>query len=258
MAVSRVNHTREDPAPPPRRGRRVLTGWTLSLLLVSGAGCLALQRMEMARGGAEETTVRQEARSGLPSGERLHTLSVGFHGLLADWYWIRTLYYVGSRWEEAGGAPPAMPLLQPLLEITISLDPRRLSAYRFGAFFLGGTDGAWAERVVRQGIEANPAAWPLYQDLAFLCWRQGRYREAAEAYQSAARLPGAPAWLDPMGAVMLARGGEPEVARQILEQSCQTSRDRFVREVCQYQLSLLRQSDSAAPSPPKGVPRGID
>jgi Flp pilus assembly protein TadD len=151
-----------------------------------------------------------------------------------------------------------MPLLQPLLEITISLDPRRLSAYRFGAFFLGGTDQAWAERVVRQGIEANPAAWPLYQDLAFLCWRQGRYREAAEAYQSAARLPGAPAWLDPMGAVMLARGGAPEVARQILEQSCQTSRDRFVREVCQYQLSLLRQGDSAAPPPSKGARRGID
>jgi len=258
MAAGNDNLTNEAPPPPRRRNPRALSGWAVLLLVVSGGGCLVLQRMEMARGGAADAALRPAERNDLPSGKRLRSLSVGFHGLLADWYWIRTLHYVGLAWAKAETTLPPMPLLEPLLELTISLDPRRLSAYRVGVFLLGATDQASAERMVRQGIEANPEAWPLYQDLAYLWWREGRYREAAEAYQRAARLPGAPAWLEPMAAAMLARGGEPDLARQLLERSYQTSRDRFVREACQYQLSLLRRADSAAPSPAKGARRGTD
>ena len=258
MAVSIVNRTNEALPPPLRRRPGALSGWALLLLVVSGGGCLLLQRMEMVKRGRADNAAQQGKRNSLPSGKRLRSFSVGFHGLLADWYWIRTLHYVGIEWAQAETILPPMPLLKPLLELTLSLDPRRLSAYRFGVFLQGATDQAWAERMVRQGIGANPKAWPLYQDLAYLCWRQGRYREAAEVCQSAARLPGAPAWLEPLAAVMLARGGEPAIARQLLERSCEASRDRFVREACQYQLSLLREADSTAPSPSKGAHRGVD
>lgn len=258
MAASIINRTKEALPPPLRRRPGALSGWALLLLVLSGGGCLLLQRMEMVKGGGADTAAQQGERNSLPSGKRLRSLSVGFHGLLADWYWIRTLHYVGIEWAQAETTLPPLPLLEPLLELTLSLDPHRLSAYRMGAFLQGVTDQAWAERMVRQGIEANPKAWPLYQDLAYLCWRQGRYREAAQAYQSAARLPGAPAWLEPLAAVMLARGGDRDIARQLLERSCEASRDRFVREACQYQLSLLREADSAAPSPSKGARRGID
>ena len=115
----------------------------------------------MVKGGGADTAAQQGERDSLPSGKRLRSFSVGFHGLLADWYWIRTLHYVGIEWAQAETTLPPMPLLKPLLELTLSLDPRRLSAYRFGVFLQGAADQAWAERMVRQGIGANPKAWPL-------------------------------------------------------------------------------------------------
>ena len=63
----------------------------------------------------------------------IRQMSMGYHGLLADIYWTRAVqYYGGKRRDEDAN----FPLLEPLLDITVTLDPQLLVAYKFGAMFL--------------------------------------------------------------------------------------------------------------------------
>jgi hypothetical protein len=169
-------------------------------------------------------------------------LAGGFQAILADWYWIRTLNYFGRRAREQEELDlRRMPQLAGLLRLTVALDPHQLAAWRFGAFFLGEADPEEGRRFVADGIRENPREWRLRADLAFICWRSGRYREAALAWQQAAALPGAPAWIEPMAAITLGQGGEVETARIIFRRLIESTDDPFVREVSRFQLDQLEQ-----------------
>src|SRR6476469_3959575 len=75
-----------------------------------------------------------------PRAARRMTLS--YHALAADLYWIRALQYFGGtrRMVQAGQTigeeRSRYAQLYPLLDLTTSLDPRFNLAYRFGAIFL--------------------------------------------------------------------------------------------------------------------------
>ena len=91
-------------------------------------------------------------------------------------------------------------LLWPLLDVTTTLDPHLMPAYRFGAIFLSepGEVGAGrpdlAIELVKRGIAANPSEWRLDTDLGFLYyWRVKDYQNAAAAYLQASKNPEAPA-----------------------------------------------------------------
>jgi hypothetical protein len=245
------------PSGGRRRQWRARIRSSMALLLLGG-GCLLSQFQEMERERTSHFSGSREADSPLPLGPRMRLVSVGFQGLLADWYWIRTLHYVGSHWKEEGalGHLPTWPRLEAFLDLVISLNPRRLSAYHYGAFLLGRSNPVAAERIVRQGLRMNPTAWQLSLDLGYLLWETERYQEAALVYQTAADLPGAPAWLSLMAAIMHARGGASDLARVLLVQSCETTQDPFVRDVCHYQLRRLaglRQGKGE--TPPAGLER---
>src|SRR4051812_21997307 len=69
-------------------------------------------------------------------GAKLKGYSLGFEGLIADWYWIQSLQYVGGKFLKAEGAvsldnlKPLNPrLLYPLLDNATDLDPHFLAAY---------------------------------------------------------------------------------------------------------------------------------
>ncbi|MDX2030998.1 MAG: hypothetical protein SF339_10035 [Blastocatellia bacterium] len=174
----------------------------------------------------------------LKSGEALKVASIGFDGLLSDLYWIRTVQYFGRQMEAQRATgdvidPGRMALLEPLLDVTTELDPRHIAAYRFGAFFLQYADAQKAVRFAERGIRNNPAEWRLYQDLGFIYWRLGRFREAADAYERGSRIPGAPLWMQVMAATMTARGGDRETARELFRRLCEGSDDPFIRTVCE-------------------------
>jgi hypothetical protein len=183
----------------------------------------------------------------ISSSEAIKRASLGFDGLMADVYWIRTLLYFGEEFERQRGANQyfdvsKLNLLQPLLDITVELDPRHIAAYRFGAVFLPDIDAGAAIRFVERGIRNNPDEWRLYQDLGFVQWRRNRFREAAEAYARGAGLPGAPAWMRTMPPLMLAKGGERETARAMFLRLYEESDDPFIKQVCEEQLMLLDQN----------------
>lgn len=173
----------------------------------------------------------------LTSGEGLKRASIGFEGLLADIYWIRTILYFGNNLERQRAETGVVNLremrqLAPLLEITTELNPNHIAAYRFGAFFLQYIDAEKAINFAKAGIRHNPDEWKLYQDLGFIYWRLGRYHEASAAYLAGSRVAGAPAWMAAMAATMSARGEDRETAQEIFERLCQTSDDKFIRQLC--------------------------
>ena len=181
------------------------------------------------------------------SGESIKRASLGFDGLMADVYWIRALLYFGEEFERQRVSNQyfdvsRLKLLQPLLDITVDLDPYHVAAYRFGAVFLPDIDADAAVRFVERGIRNNPDEWRLYQDLGFVQWRRNRFREAAEAYARGSELPRAPAWMRTMPALMLAKGGERETARAMFLRLYEESDDTFIKQVCEEQLTLLDQN----------------
>lgn len=183
------------------------------------------------------------------SGEVLKRASLGFTGLMADAYWINTTLYFGEKFQQQRLTGEQfdvrrLELLKPMLELVTELDPRHVAAYRFGGFFLLYDNPAEAVNFIQRGIRNNPNEWRLYQDLGFTLWRLGDFRAAADAYLRGSQAPGAPAWLQPMAATVLAKGGDRETARQMFQRLYEESDDGFVRQVCEEQLQLLNNPQS--------------
>ena len=155
----------------------------------------------------------------LSSPSAVQKISLGYDSLMADIYWTRTVQYYGSR---VATDHPNFDLLWPLLDITTTLDPKLVIAYRFGAVFLSekGRGGAGrtdlAIELVKRGIAANPDQWILGSDLGFLYyWRMRDYSDSATAYLEASKKPNAPLWLKIMAAQVAQKGGSVETSRMI-------------------------------------------
>jgi tetratricopeptide (TPR) repeat protein len=177
-------------------------------------------------------------------------LSLGFNGLAADWYWMRSLQYVGRKiiGQEQSIALDDLgqlnlKLLAPLLENATTLDPQFLDPYEYAAVVLPAVDVNEAIRITRKGIDANPSAWRLYQHLGYIYWQQGDYQQAAEVYGEGARIPGAPEWMQAMKARMAAEGGSRATAREIYTRMFEQSADDKVKDMAHRRLLQLDSLD---------------
>ena len=180
----------------------------------------------------------------LTSPSTIQKLSLGYDGLLADIYWTRAVQYYGAR---AGIAGKNFNLLWPLLDITTTLDPKLIVAYRFGAIFLGqpGTAGPGrvdlAVRLIERGIAQNPDAWPLYSDLGFIqYWQLGNYGAASATYLKASELPNAPVFFKMMAARIEALGGSLETSRMLWSQIYETTTSTDIRKRALTMLEGLK------------------
>lgn len=159
------------------------------------------------------------------SGEAMKRMTLSFDALAADVYWIRAIQHYGGDRLSRRVDRRRYQLLYPLLDLTTTLDPYFNIAYRFGAIFLsepfpggpGRPDQAVA--LLRKGLAAQPRKWQYYHDTAFVYyWHLEDYAAAAYWFQRAAAQPGAPNWLAPVAASMLARGGDRTSSRFLWEQ----------------------------------------
>jgi hypothetical protein len=183
----------------------------------------------------------------IPSGKVLRALSLGHNGLLADIYWTRAVQYFGRQRVERKFV---YPLLAPLLEITVSLDPQLLVAYKFGGVFLSAPEphGAGqpdkAVELLRRGIEANPNEWRLWHDLGFLYyWELKDYEAASQAYLEGSRHPNAAPWMEVMAAVILQKGGDRETSRFLWTEIYNSTEDPTIRKNARDHLDTLRALD---------------
>jgi tetratricopeptide (TPR) repeat protein len=179
----------------------------------------------------------------LRSGSMLKKISLGYDSLLADIYWTRAVQYFGS-----GVQAKSMhyDLLAPLLNITVTLDPQLMIAYRFGAIFLSENPPGGAGRpdlavdLVRRGIAANPNEWRLYQDLGFIYYTHLKdYQKASQAFLEGSKNPNALIWMKVMAARVADSGKSLENSRLIWAEIYDTTKDGAVRRTALIHLQSI-------------------
>ena len=222
---------------------------SLALIIVIGiVPTVALSRFIDAQRPRVESGTSEESL--YLNAKTARRLSLGFNGLAADWYWMRSLQYVGRKIIRADQNVAIddlkqldLKLLAPLLENATTLDPQFLDPYEYAAVVLPSIDVQEAIRITLKGIEANPNAWRLYQHLGYIYWQQGDYATAAEVYGRGAALPGAPVWMEAMKARMSAEGGSRTTAREIYTRMFEQSADEKVKDMAQRRLMQLDSLD---------------
>ena len=145
-------------------------------------------------------------------------MALGYDRLLADFYWMRTIQYFG-RFDEADKRKIRYKNLYTLLDITTTLDPDYLDAYRTGCFFLAAEEplGAGspdeALKFLDKGLRDHPAEWRLFYDKGFVYyWYLQDFKAAGKTWLQAVKIPDAPEWFSGLAAMSLTRGGEFPVA----------------------------------------------
>lgn len=168
----------------------------------------------------------------LSSPEWVKRLSLGYDGLMACLYWTRAVQHYGRELE----GQHQYALLYSLLDITTTLDPELLTAYRFGAIFLsepppigpGHADQAVA--LLQKGIQHNPDYWYLWYDMGFLYYRSLKdYRRAAAAFAEGAKNPKAGPWMKVMAARIATEGGDRRWARFLWAELYKSTDNPYIR-----------------------------
>lgn len=178
------------------------------------------------------------------SGRVARAFALSWKALAADMYWLRTIqHFGGDRISRRPDRP--FELLEPLLDLTTTLDPDFVAAYRFGAIFLseprpggpGRPDQAIA--LLEKGLRARPGKWQYAQDIGFVnLWHRGDARNAALWFRRAADMPGAPNWLEPLAATTMT-GADREVAAAWLQDMAEHAPEAWVRAIAQRRLAQL-------------------
>ena len=188
------------------------------------------------------------------SGNTVRRMSLGFNGLVADWYWMRSLQYVGQKiidlpmdvqLDSLGQLN--LTLLAPLLDTATTVDPQFREPYLYAAVVLADVDPERAIQIMKKGIAANPSVWRFHQHLGYIYWKQKNFQAASETFSEGAAIPGAPTWMEAMKAKMLADGGSRDVAREIYKRMYEQAEDAQVKQMARrrlLQLASLDQQDA--------------
>ena len=220
----------------------------LGLVVVIGIACAALlvRRLDTLRPPDDPNAIDESL---YVNGKTARRISLGFNGLAADWYWMRSLQYVGRKIINDNDVPLDnlgllnLKLLAPLLDTATTLDPEFLDPYEYAAIVLPAINVNEAIRITKKGIDANPNAWRLYHHLGYIYWQQHDYQAASEIYGSGAQIEGAPAWMEAMKAKMAADGGSRATAREIYTRMYEGSADEKVRDMARRRLLQLDSLD---------------
>ena len=221
----------------------------LVVVLVAGLGVsVALSRWLDAR---RTDQAKQFSESQLYlSGPAAKRLTLSFSGLAADWYWMRSLQYVGGKIVKYQDTHDGqfmltnlssldLRLLGSLLDVATTLDPQFIPVYEYGAVILPEINPEQAIALLNKGIAANPSSWRLHQHLGYIYWQRGEYAKASEVYAAGAKLPGVPPWMAAMSARLKADAGSRDAAREIYRRLYETSDDKNVKEMVVAHLMRL-------------------
>jgi hypothetical protein len=178
-----------------------------------------------------------ESAQFVPRPEVARTLALGFHALVADYYWLQAVQVVGA---EARDPSRHAPLLGQLVDVVTTVDPWVDHPYRFAAHWL--SDNAervrFANRLLERGIAHHPDDW---RNGFYLGFNHFFYLDeperAADVLADAARLEGAPAYLSRLVARLRAGASGLETAEAFLGELARTAEDPQARVL--YEQALI-------------------
>jgi tetratricopeptide (TPR) repeat protein len=240
-----VKENRSDEAHAARRRQTIL----LSLVILFGLGCVAgLNRWIETNRPPIDSALEEEKL--YVTGAAARRMSLSFNGLIADWYWMRSLQYVGRKVIAHGDriqlddlSKLDLKLLYPLLDTATTLDPQFIAVYEYGGVVLPAINEGDAVKLLKKGIENNPSEWRLFHHLGYIYWQREDYEAASATYSAGAKLPNAPAWMQAMSARMLAEGGSRDTAREIYTRIYEQSDDETIKHMAQLRLLQIDSLD---------------
>lgn len=179
--------------------------------------------------------------------ETLKKFSLGFDGLIADYYWMNALQYIGKKIlinkkdMQLDNLKPLKPrLLYPMLQAATTLDDKFLAVYSYGATVLPAINKDEAIAIITKGIAANPNEWRLYHQLGYIYWKSDDFNRAAEVYAEGAKIKDAPPWMLVMSAKMNDDGGSKETAKLIYQKLFDEAQDTQTKQLAAQKLLELK------------------
>ena len=180
----------------------------------------------------------------LRSPKLIKRMSLEYAPLVGAMYWTRAVQYYG---EKHRLHQRNLELLWPLLDITTTLDPNLIVAYRFGSTFLsdapprGAGDPEHAVELLRRGVLANPDYWRFYQDMGNVYYFDKKdYARAAEAFAEGAKNPQAAIWMKVMAAKIAAEGESLETSYFLWRDIYQTAKEPQIKKNAELHLRLVK------------------
>ena len=216
--------------------------WLLLVLLPLGfAGVWELQqRIDIQRSALHQERDEMVLRSG----KLVRAMSLEYAPLMADIYWTRAVQYYGDKHARHD---PNFELLWPLLDLTTTLDPNLLVAYRFGSTFLSEPSPRGAGHpelgiaLLMRGMQANPDYWRFYEDLGFIYYFELKdYQKASAAFAEGSKHPDSQIWMKIMAAKIAAEGESLSTSVFLWNEVYQTTKDPQVKDNAMSHLHLLR------------------
>jgi hypothetical protein len=184
-----------------------------------------------------------DARVFVPSPQFFLDFSPSLRTSLADYYYLSMVQYYGEHIKGDG----RLDSLPQMVDLVTRLSPQFKRAYLFGAFALidaGRPDIGY--EVLKRGFRSNPGDYRFPSNLGFFIYRYGQGKEkdraAAEWYQKAADIPGSPAYLKRLAAILLVKGGEDEKAIVLWGQVYEDG-DRYMRQKAVDALDRILPTD---------------
>jgi len=214
------------------------------LLVIVPLGLAGIWRLQHGIDAQRAALSQEQDEILIRSGKLMKVVSLEYAPLMADIYWTRVVQYYGNK-HVRGEAN--LELLWPLLDITTTLDPNLLIAYRFGGVFLAQQPPSGAGRpdlavkLLQRGIQANQDYWRLYEDLGFVYYFDMKdYQKASEAFLEGSKKPDAQVWMKVMAAKIATEGASYETSVFLWKDIYETSKDAEVKANAQMHLKLLR------------------
>jgi len=213
----------------------------LPVLLVGFGGIWKLQHSIDAR----RTALHQEQDDlVLRSGSMLKMMSLEYAPLVAELYWTRVVQYYGGK---QAHHESNIDLLWPLLDVTTTLDPNLIVAYRFGSTFLseapprGAGRADLAIQLIERGIRENPDYWRLYEDLGFIYYFNVKdYKKASEAFLEGSKNPHAMIWMKTFAARIAEQGENRQTSAMLWSEVYSSATDPDIKRNAQTHLALLK------------------
>lgn len=181
---------------------------------------------------------RSEESSYLIAADRLRPLLLGFDLIVADFFWLETIQYVGRHLQ----TDQKFPYLYRRLARVVSLDPNFLDVYRLGGLFLAYSANQVDEaiRLLKRGAAVSPDRWEMPHDLGVLYYLLEKdYAQALYWLERADRLPGRPDYVSRFVARLHASTGHRETAIEMWIRIFYQTDLSWVKDIARRELGKL-------------------
>jgi tetratricopeptide (TPR) repeat protein len=226
--------------------KRVGLVWAGIFVLALAGSMLAVHQLD----ATAEASRSFDEPPYLPSATFLRYASLGYNAMAADLMWIRATQYFGEELERRRDLKKEGKLteaaqrygsLYPLLDLTLSLDPQFIPAYRLGGLLLTVVkkhDEAIA--LYEKGYAANPDRWEMPHDLGRLYYLDLKDNEKALYWwKITLDIPGHPHYIPRFVPRLYAQTGQNEIAIELWKEMLEATDNEWLRGVVLKELKKL-------------------